>query len=320
MDFRRGHLLYFVTVAEEGQITRAAAKLHLAQPALSQAMVKLESELGVALLERHARGVTLTAAGEELLAKARTAISAWDDAVETARTVDGAREATVDFGFVGTPPGLDSPKDLDEFARSHPQIDFRYKELPFPSRRTAGWLAEVGVAVCHRPPADPTVWTEPLRHERRVVLAPGGHPFSDRGGLTVQEVSAETFIGLHPSVDPAWAGFWSLDDHRGRSPERSTPDRAVNAQEVLAALAVRRAITTVPAAVARIVLNVSSGLIAIPLLDAEPACIVLCGRNDRLTPQVAAIRTFARTRRARAARAVPSPREVEGKGPHTRSG
>jgi LysR family nitrogen assimilation transcriptional regulator len=66
MSFRRGHLRYFVTVVEERQITRAAAKLHIAQPALSHAMAQLEAELGVQLLERHARGVTPTAAGSRL--------------------------------------------------------------------------------------------------------------------------------------------------------------------------------------------------------------------------------------------------------------
>ena len=57
MSFRRGQLKYFVTVAEEGQITRAAKKLHIAQPALSQAIAQLESQLEVRLLERRARGV-----------------------------------------------------------------------------------------------------------------------------------------------------------------------------------------------------------------------------------------------------------------------
>ena len=65
MSFRRGQLRYFVTVADEGQITRAARKLHLAQPSLSQAITQLEAEVGFKLLQRHTHGVTLTPAGQK---------------------------------------------------------------------------------------------------------------------------------------------------------------------------------------------------------------------------------------------------------------
>src|SRR5271167_222480 len=115
MSFRRGHLLYFVTVAEEGQITRAAGRLHVAQPALSQAIAQLEEELGIELLERHARGVTLTPAGEAFLPKARAAVAADADAALAAEWLARTGEGMVEFGFVGSPPGLDSPAMLDAF-------------------------------------------------------------------------------------------------------------------------------------------------------------------------------------------------------------
>src|SRR3954464_11784727 len=98
MTFRRGHLSYFVAIAEEGQITRAAARLHVAQPALSQAMAQLEGELGVTLLQRHSRGVTLTPAGEAFLVKARAAVAANEDAELTAEWLARAERGTVEFG------------------------------------------------------------------------------------------------------------------------------------------------------------------------------------------------------------------------------
>src|ERR1700675_4291651 len=82
--FSQGQLRYFVTVSEEGQITRAAKRLHLAQPALSQAIAQLESELGVELLMRHPRGVTLTDAGEAFLVKARAVLAAEAETSQTA--------------------------------------------------------------------------------------------------------------------------------------------------------------------------------------------------------------------------------------------
>ncbi len=293
MPFKRGHLFYFVTVADEGQLTRAAAKLDIAQPALSQAMLQLECELGFQLLERHPRGVTLTPAGEAFLEKARRAVASDTDAAETARWLGRAARGTIEFGFVGTPPGLDSPRQLAAFSEQHPDIDIRYRELPFPSLSTSAWLAEVDVAVCHAPPADPQIWTRALRFEPRVVLAAERHPICASGELAVDEVLDETFVGFHPSISPAWAGFWSLDDHRGGPPGRLTADRAANPHEVLASLAVRSAITTVPASVARVIMSLPAGVVAIPLRDAAPASIVLVGHQSRQNPLVDAFLDFA---------------------------
>jgi DNA-binding transcriptional LysR family regulator len=294
MGFRRGHLLYFVTVAEEGQITRAARKLHLAQPALSQAIAQLESDLGLILLERHARGVSLTPAGEVFFEKARAAVHAWTDALATAQSLARARQSALDFGFLGAPPGLDSPDALAAFAAIHPNIDVRYRELPFPTAPTSAWLADVDLAVSHLPAADEDVWTQVLRREGRVALVPTRHRLAAREELTLADVLDETFVGLHPLVEPVWAGFWSLDDHRGGPPRTITSDQAGKPQEVFAALAVRDAITTVPASVARVLLSFPTGVVPIPVTDAGPVEVVFAGRHDRRGPIVEALLAFAR--------------------------
>jgi DNA-binding transcriptional LysR family regulator len=293
VSFRRGQLEYFVAVAEEGQMTRAARRLHIAQPALSQAIGQLEGELGIKLLERHPRGVTLTAAGRTFYEKARLAVEASDEAVHTARSLARAQQGTIEFGFVGSPPGLDSPHQLEAFSRAYPDIDIRYTELPFPTPDTAMWLGDVDVAACHAPPRHPEVWSHALRSEPRVLLTPRRHPLAERAELLVADVLDETFIHLHPSVDERWAGFWSLDDHRGGPAARVTSDRAGNPQEVLAALAVRDAVTTVPASVAAVVSSVVSELAAVPIRDAAPAQIVLVGHRRERNPLVASLASFA---------------------------
>jgi DNA-binding transcriptional LysR family regulator len=237
--------------------------------------------------------VTLTAAGEAFLAKARTALTAIEEAEHAARSLAQGATGAIEFGFLGIPPGLDSPKPLEVFARAHPDIELRFRELPFPVSPTTTWLAEVDVAVCHAPPEDPAVWSCVLRREPRVVLAPSRHPLAGSSELRVADVLEETFIGLDPSIEPAWAGFWSLDDHRGAPPAQLTPDRASSAQEVFAALALREAITTVPASVTQVLANVRSGVAAIPLRDADPATITLVGHEDSRNPRVAALRAFA---------------------------
>ncbi len=274
-------------------MTRAARRLDVAQPALSQAIAQLEAEFGLKLLDRHARGVSLTPAGVALYEKARVAVAANEDASRTARSLARSQSGAIEFGFVGSPPGLDSPRALEAFGQTYPEIEIHYRELPFPTVPTARWLADVDVVACHQPPADPEVWCHPLRSEPRMILAPRRHHLSSRDELTLADVLDETFIGLDPAIDPSWAGFWSLDDHRGCAPARLTGDRAANPQEVLAALAMSDAITVVPSSVAGVILNVLTGVVPIPLLDAEQSKIVLAGHKGRHNPLVGTLVSFA---------------------------
>jgi len=293
--FRRGQLEYFVAVAQEGQMTRAARRLRIAQPALSQAVAQLESELGVQLFERHARGVSLTPAGSALYEKALAAVGAEEDASSTARWLSRAERGTIAFGFVGAPPSLDSRVELEDFARAHPGIDFRYRELPFPGTDTARWMDAVDVAVSHEPPPDERLWSWLLRCEPRLVLMSGTHRLASRAEVSVAEVIDEAFIGFGKDVDPDWAGFWSLDDHRGGPPRLRTPDGARSPQEVLAALVARpQAVTIVPAAAASVLSQVLTNVAAVALSDADPSRITIVGHRGRPNPLVETLMDYAR--------------------------
>lgn len=297
--FRRGQLRCFVAVADCGQVTGAARTLFMTQPAVSQAIAQLESELGFKLFHRSGRGVTLTPAGARFYEPARRAVEADSEAALVAESLARANEGTIMFGFLGSAPALDSPDAVAAFAQAYPNIELRFQELQFPSSPTSSWLSDVDVAACHTPRSEPGVWAQTLRTEARAVIAPSGHRLAAREQLSVADVIDETFIGLHPAVEPSWAGFWSLDDERGAPPRLVTADRAINPQEVLASLSVREAITTVPASVGKLMASFSEQLAAIPLLDAKPSTIALVGSEDRHNPLVETLVEFARGFRAR---------------------
>src|SRR5688500_18445134 len=115
-------LRYFLVVAEELHITRAAARLHVSQPTLSQAIERLEREVGAPLLVRHSGGVNLTAAGEMLVVKATAALAAVDDAIAA---VAGVGPESLTVGFV--PPVHDvAGAAVAALRAGYPGVDVRW--------------------------------------------------------------------------------------------------------------------------------------------------------------------------------------------------
>ena len=289
MGFKRGQLRYFVTVAEDGQMTRAARRLHIAQPALSQAISQLESELGIELLVRHPRGVTLTPAGEAFLPKARAVVASEHDAVQLAQSLARGAKGTLGVGFSGAPPLLSAPELFTAFAEAHPEAEVTFHDLPFPRGSTVSWLEDVDVAFCHRPAIETCVRVQPVRVEPRAVVVHESHALAQRSELPVAAVLDETFVSYHPEVQPAWAGFHSLDDHRGGPPRESTVDHAVGAFQMLGIMTSLRAITALPLSDAKLAERILPDLVAIPLRDADPAVPSLVWREDNHNPLVVAL-------------------------------
>jgi DNA-binding transcriptional LysR family regulator len=276
---------YFVAVAEEGQMTRAANRLHIAQPALSQAIAQLEARLGVELFARHARGMTLTPAGEAFLEKARTALTALDDADNAARTRGRATGGKLEWGFIAVPPMIQAPDLYSLFVAAHPEAESAFRELQWPRGTTSLWLEQVDLGLCFSPTPHAEVCLQPLRSEPRVVVAAKDHPLAERSELTVAEVLDETFCGEDPALEQVRAGFWRLDDHRG-GPPRRTADRASNPQELLAAVACGRGIATAPASSARVMLATAPSVVTIPLTDADPTVLSLVWHRENRNPLV----------------------------------
>ena len=284
---RANQLQYFIAVAEEGQITRAARRLKLAQPVLSQALAKLESEIGVELLTRNARGVTLTSAGKAFLVDARRAYAAEIDAARTAQALARAGRGTIAVGFVGPPPPVSDPEVFASFGEAHPELEVSFHDLSFPSGATVEWLADVDIALCHPPMAEEGICARQVRVEPRAIVAHKSHPLARQPELDVADVLDETFISYHPNVQPGWAGFHSLDDHRGGPPEHLTRDHAQTTMHMLAIMASGRAVTAVPETDATLARQVAPDVAVMRLSDADPARVSLIWRSDEPNPLVA---------------------------------
>jgi DNA-binding transcriptional LysR family regulator len=289
MAFNRDHLRYFVAVAEEGQITQAARRLFMAQPALSQAISQLESELGLRLLERHARGVTLTDAGEAFLEKARAAVETEGEVRRTAESLARAERGILEVGFIGPPPSMTAGELITAFTEAHPEAELSFRDLPFPHGTTRSWLEPVDVALCQTPALYDDIRVHPVRSEPRTLVIPPGHRLAGREEAEVADVLDDTFISYHPEVQPAWSAFHSLDDHRGGPPRAQTDDHVATALQILGVFATTRAITTVPLADALLVHHVLPDVSAVPLRDADPAVLSLIWRAEDDHPLVSAL-------------------------------
>ncbi|HET6869796.1 MAG TPA: LysR family transcriptional regulator [Solirubrobacteraceae bacterium] len=274
---------YFVAVAEEGQMTRAARRLQLAQPALSQAMARLEGQLGVRLLERNPRGVSLTRAGEAFLEKAAATLAAMDEMQATARSWARQAEGRLHVGFMSLTPPMMAGDLFPRFTSAHPDVTIEWRELGYPTLAPREWLGDADAALIWCAPTGAGLSSQPVRSSPLVVAMTDTHRLADRSELRVADVLDETFPGIVDWCDPHWLGYWGLDAYRG-GPARRTDDGAVTPEEVASIVASGRAITTVPAIVA--VPFAHLGIRAIPLLDAAPAVLTLVWPEGAATPLV----------------------------------
>lgn len=126
MDIRQ--LKYFLTITEEGQITGAAKKLHIAQPPLSNQLKLLESELGVKLLERGSRKVKLTDAGERLRDRAEQILELTDNTVKELKDFSEGIQGTLSIGMISTSGAVLLPDRIRKFSNKYPNVNFQIRE------------------------------------------------------------------------------------------------------------------------------------------------------------------------------------------------
>jgi DNA-binding transcriptional LysR family regulator len=189
------HLRYFVAVAEERHFGRAAERLHMAQPPLSQQIRRLETELGVTLLHRTTRRVDLTDAGSAYLDRARAILAAVDEAgVEAQRVADGLVGRVV-IGCVGSATYSLLPALARTLREELPGLDFAFRgEMLVPDQVAALLAGRIDVALLRPPVDEHALRVRTLRREALIVALPEGHRLAGRRRLAVGDLRAEDFV------------------------------------------------------------------------------------------------------------------------------
>jgi DNA-binding transcriptional LysR family regulator len=190
------HLRYFVAVAEEQNVTRAATRLHVSQPPLSRQIQDLEAELGVDLLERTGKSVRLTDAGRVFLKEARAVLRRADEAVQAARVAAGTTDAEFHLGYAPSPTAEFLPAVLRLFRDKAPGVRVVLHDLASPEMLSGLLKGELHASLMVRPSKRSSrgVVFEELRSYPIVVAVPPGHRFSRLRSVTVPQIVQEPMV------------------------------------------------------------------------------------------------------------------------------
>jgi DNA-binding transcriptional LysR family regulator len=189
------HLRYFVAVAAELHFGRAAAHLHISQPALSQQIRSLEGELGLTLVERNRRGVRLTQEGEAFLAEARAVVRQADRAAAVARALAAGATGRLRLSYVLTMPGGLPERIVREYQRRYPGVQIGADSGSTAQNVERLRRGELDVAFIHNPPEDDAAlgWVE-IATEPLVVAVPSGHPLSRRRRIRREQLAGVPLV------------------------------------------------------------------------------------------------------------------------------
>jgi DNA-binding transcriptional LysR family regulator len=192
-------LRYLVALADGRSFTRAAAASHVAQPALSQQVRRLEAELGVTLVDRSRRPVALTPAGESLVARARRALGEIDAGIEEVADIRGARSGRVLVGAMQSLGAYDLPGVVAAFHARHPGVDVLVREESSEEmlRMVAADELDLAFASLDEPPPA-GLSAHVLTQEAIVAIVARGHRLAGRRRLPVGALRDEPFVYFKP--------------------------------------------------------------------------------------------------------------------------
>ena len=207
MNLELRHLRYFVAVAEELHFGKAAKRLHLSQPPLSQQIRDLEAQLGVRLFERTQRRVTLTEPGTFFLEDARDILQRAERAVRTVQRAAKGQIGRLAIGFVPTADCTSFPDILREFGTRHSEVELELHNLY--SDVQAEWLRDkkLDVGFLRQPIDARGLQTECFLREPLVVAVGSSHRLAKKASIAPPELAGEAFVMFARESSP---GFYDL--------------------------------------------------------------------------------------------------------------
>ncbi|SAK80561.1 LysR family transcriptional regulator [Caballeronia ptereochthonis] len=246
------HLRYFLAVAEERQFTRAAARLHMQQPPLSQQIQELEQELGFALFLRQPRGVELTAPGEAFAEHARGALRMLEQGVTHARRVAQGRVGRVRIALTSSAAFHPlAPAAIRNFRERYPDIAIELSEINAAEIIEMMLQGRVDVAILRKPIGTPAeLRFELLAQERMLLVLPLGHALVGKRAISMDALVDEPFIFVRrPGAPGMYADFIRACEARGYTPR--VVDEVPRMVTAINLVAAGGGITLVPASMQR---------------------------------------------------------------------
>jgi DNA-binding transcriptional LysR family regulator len=285
------HLRYFAAVAEELNFSRAAERLHMAQPPLSAAIRQLEGELGVDLFTRTSREVKLTDAGRAFLDGARRTLAEADRAVEDAKRAGAGELGRLRIGYSWSVRFQTLPALGRAFSTSHPGVELLAQHMWNAQMAPALANGSIDVAISLCPEIVSGLELTPIRREPLLVLLPSSHPLAGEQSISLPSLADEEFILFPREIGPRlYDAFMAI--FRGAGFEPRLRNESFHTGWDIGILTDVRAVALAPESVAA---ALPEGIVATALrqpTDSLETCLV--SRREKGSPMVDAFVAAAR--------------------------
>jgi DNA-binding transcriptional LysR family regulator len=293
-------LRYFLAVAERLSFSRAALDLHISQPACSESVRKLERELGVTLLIRSSRRLTLTPAGEMLLQEGRKAVAQVDLALARTQQAHRGEAGHLRVGFEAAGAGSLTTRARARFARRFPDVSVTPRRFDWGGEVDALRDGRCDVAFVWLPADSTGLVMEVIAVEARFAGLANEHPLATRAALSVNELNHEPLMWTR-RAPRFWVDWWAVNPRPDGAEPTWGPEND-NVEEMLERVAEGVAYCIVPQSMTEFYSR--PDIAWIPIEDVEPLRIALAWRSNERSPLVAAFVSVARE--VAAERAVPA--------------